>query len=136
MSEGIHNQSEAPQELWRMALDKIVAMKHAATTKAAAAFRELKPEDWESEVIVFLEKSRPLCDALYRKFWWDYVDEERVNGRKVRSVRMAEKPDDYPRDPLYPLVNAAVLKRERGNNLHIIDQILDDYETEHPTIGY
>lgn len=132
MNEGAYNQSEKPKELWRTALDKIVAIKHAAETRTGAAFKELQPKDWEDEAIAFLERNKPLCDALYRRFWWNYADQERANGRKVRSIRMAEKSDDYPSDPLYLLLNSVVLKREHGNNRHFIDQILDDYETERP----
>lgn len=133
MNERRHDQPEVPQELWRTALDKIVEIKHRAETQAGAQFRDLHLEDWEHAAAAFLEKSKPLCDALYKKFWSDYIKAECACGRTIRSIKTAEKQDDYPQDPLYPLVNAAVLKREHGNNRSIVDQILEEYETEHPT---
>ena len=122
---------EKPKELWQVAIDKIVEIKSQAATKAAAEFKDLKQEDWEPAAIEFLTGNRPLCNALYKKYWWGYAEAETANGRKLSVIRTAEEPSDCPRDELYPLVNMAVLKR--GNNTAFINQILDEYEEAHPT---
>ena len=79
----------------------------------------------------YLAKNQLICDALYRKFWFTYIAEELKTGRSISRIRSADKMNDYPSDPLYPLVNAVVLKREHNDNRAIVNQILEEYESEH-----
>ena len=119
-----------PKEQWQVALDVIAGYKRVAET-ALQVDADADANAWESHAMEYLAKNQLICDALYRKFWFTYIAEELKTGRSISRIRSADKMNDYPSDPLYPLVNAVVLKREHNDNRAIVNQILEEYESEH-----
>ena len=102
-----------------------IAAESAAHTGAAA-----DPNSWKPRAMEYLASHAEACRELYRTLWAEYVRNERKGGRRLASIKRAEKqPVDCPTDPLYEIVNSAILKLEGGNNTRIIDGILDDCET-------
>ena len=126
----------APKELWQVALDAIAVYKRVAHD-ALQVNASADAKAWETSAMEYLadKRNRLLCDALYRKLWFTYIAEELAAGRTISRIRSADKINDYPSsDSLYPLVNAVVMEREHNDNRAIVNQILEEYESEHPPV--